>query len=121
MGATIMPHSLFLGSALATQDRLKILANPDQRTRSSSPRDSKYSSEEDVPPAPTLSRRVLRAVKEFLIAPWRTPPPSEYSTRAQRHIDRENKPYYFVKAHIYHAIADVIGSLLGFAVMINSM
>ncbi|KAF8971905.1 natural resistance-associated macrophage protein-domain-containing protein [Flammula alnicola] len=70
IGATVMPHSLFLGSALATQDR---------------------------------------------------PPASAYSTAATRHSERQNNSFEFIRAHIYHGTVDVVGSLLGFAVMINSL
>ncbi|KAF8204314.1 putative transporter of the NRAMP family [Mycena galopus ATCC 62051] len=75
LGATVMPHSLFLGSALATQDRLR--------------------------------------------AKCRAPPPSE--RMAKRREDRENNSLAFIRAHMTHGIVDVVGSLLGFAVLINSL
>ncbi|KAG6839685.1 hypothetical protein H0H87_000235 [Tephrocybe sp. NHM501043] len=37
-----------------------------------------------------------------------------------RHADWENRPYDFVKAHIHHGVVDIVVSLLGFAVLINS-
>ncbi|KIY53634.1 putative transporter of the NRAMP family [Fistulina hepatica ATCC 64428] len=58
LGATVMPHSLFLGSALATQDRLAM---------------------------------------------------------------KSNNSLSFIRAHMYHGMVDVAGSLLGFAVLINSL
>ncbi|KNZ76908.1 Manganese transporter pdt1 [Termitomyces sp. J132] len=70
LGATVMPHSLFLGSALATQDR--------------------------VDPAPQHSGM-------------------------SRHAHWQNRSYAFVHSHIYHGIADVVISLFGFAVLINSL
>ena len=63
----------------------------------------------------------MLAAKEFLITPFRTPAPSVYSTRAQRHEDRENNPFEFIKDHIYHGMVDMMISLLGFAVMINAL
>ncbi|KAF9062045.1 smf Mn2+ and Fe2+ transporter [Rhodocollybia butyracea] len=68
LGATVMPHSLFLGSALATQDR------------------------DSLPPSVEESRITL------------------FSSSA-----------IFVKRHLYHGIVDMVGSLLGFAVVINSI
>jgi len=56
-----------------------------------------------------------------VVTPFRTPPPSAYSTRAQRYEDRENNPFEFVKEHIYHGMVDMMISLLGFAVMINAL
>jgi metal iron transporter len=70
---------------------------------------------------PGRYQRAILAIKEFLIVPFRTPPTSAYSTRAQRHKDRENNPFEFVKAHIYHGTVDIMLNLLGFAVLINSL
>jgi metal iron transporter len=119
MGATVMPHSLFLGSALATQDRITFPSS--ERPLSPSSGSSKASSEISSFRHLRRSQRTLLAIKEFLIVPFRTPPPSAYSTRAQRHGDRENRPFDFVKAHIYHGTVDIMLNLLGFAVLINSM
>ncbi|KAK0192479.1 putative transporter of the NRAMP family [Armillaria mellea] len=73
LGATVMPHSLFLGSALATQDR------------------------------------VARIRSAFRLAP--ICPPQTLS----------NNTLSFIKLHLYHGIADVVLSLLCFAVVINSL
>ena len=37
------------------------------------------------------------------------------------HADWENNSLEFVKSHLYHGMADMIGSLMGFAVAINSL
>ncbi|KAJ3894222.1 natural resistance-associated macrophage protein-domain-containing protein [Lentinula edodes] len=89
LGATVMPHSLFLGSALATQDR-------------DSPPESQYPSFAQV---------------------FRTHPETTYGAKynIRRHEDWENNSFDFVKRHLYHGIVDMTGSLLGFAVVINSM
>ncbi|KAF9564934.1 natural resistance-associated macrophage protein [Agrocybe pediades] len=79
LGATVMPHSLFLGSALATQDRISY--HDKQETRA--------------------DLTTIEAVT--------------------RHSEHQNNPFEFVRAHIYHGTFDVVGSLLGFAVMINSL
>lgn len=120
LGATVMPHSLFLGSALATQDRISPTPEKIKKTASITD-DSKNSYEADFFQPKTRRQQVMDAIKEFFCAPFRAPDSSEYSTLAVRHSDRENKPLAFVKAHIYHAIVDVVSGLLGFAVLINSM
>ncbi|KAJ7722589.1 natural resistance-associated macrophage protein-domain-containing protein [Mycena metata] len=82
LGATVMPHTLFLGSALATQDR-------------------------ETPP-PVVKLKPLQATDSG-------------STRAEHHADRENNSLDFIRAHLSHAIVDIVGSLLSFAVLINSL
>ncbi|KDQ31564.1 hypothetical protein PLEOSDRAFT_24093 [Pleurotus ostreatus PC15] len=74
IGATVMPHSLFLGSALATQDRISAL-----------------------------------------------PPTQPEEKLVKTHADRLNRPLPFVTAHLKHGIFDIVASLLGFAVLINSL
>ncbi|KAK0447836.1 putative transporter of the NRAMP family [Desarmillaria tabescens] len=76
IGATVMPHSLFLGSALA-------YTGP-------------------------------QTFKQRLWSVFRIPPMSPPQTP-------ENNPLSFVKTHLYHGIADVVISLLCFAVVINSL
>ncbi|KAF7324704.1 hypothetical protein MKEN_00511900 [Mycena kentingensis (nom. inval.)] len=101
LGATVMPHSLFLGSTLATQNRLS---------------SATLAPLEKSDPQPLVKR-----AKEFLASSFRTPPPSPHTTRAKRHGERENNSLVFIEAHLSHAKFDVVGSLLGFAVLINSM
>ena len=45
----------------------------------------------------------------------------DHKDRPQKHDDRENNSYRFVRSHIYHGVVDIILSLLGVAVVINSM
>ncbi|TFK66073.1 putative transporter of the NRAMP family [Pluteus cervinus] len=119
LGATVMPHSLFLGSALATQDRVSWL---DSAAMTGLPDTlSKSSVQLTASSASFLPGRWLHDVAQAFIKQFCAPPPSEYSTSATRHSDRENRPLGFVKAHIYHGIVDIVLSLLGFAVIINSM
>jgi hypothetical protein len=65
--------------------------------------------------------RYRRAERNRYRAPFRRPPPSEYSSIANSHADHENHQYAFVKAHIYHGTADLVMSLMLIAVSINSM
>ncbi|KAF7347459.1 Manganese transporter pdt1 [Mycena venus] len=115
LGATVMPHSLFLGSALATQDRLTVEIPPAvvklEPLKVADSRESKTLCE--------MSR--LSRVVEYLASLFRTPPPNHTSTRVKRHEDRENNSLAFIRAHLSHGIVDVVGSLLGFAVLINSL
>ncbi|KAL0569026.1 Manganese transporter smf1 [Marasmius crinis-equi] len=126
IGATVMPHSLFLGSALATQDRIStkhhnaFLKADDQSSISD---DSSSSSCENTPKKNTSSmiKDLLRRSLDFMKSAFRVPPPSTFATRANRHSERENNTLEFVNAHLYHGVVDVAVSLLGFAVVINSL
>ncbi|KAG7086975.1 hypothetical protein E1B28_002891 [Marasmius oreades] len=104
MGATVMPHSLFLGSALATQNRT---AGPEP------PQDSLVY--DPGTPSTWLSRVLV-----FVVRAFQRPPPNPSTTSAIHHSERENNSLQFVKEHLYHGIIDVSFSLLGFAVLINS-
>ncbi|KAJ7840176.1 natural resistance-associated macrophage protein-domain-containing protein [Mycena olivaceomarginata] len=113
LGATVMPHSLFLGSALATQDRLAIAAPP-IAVKLEPPSDA---SDEATSKTLTRPNRLI----EFFVSLFRTPPPSQSSTQVKRHSDQENNSLAFIQAHLNHGIVDIVGSLLGFAVLINSL
>ncbi|KAF5312924.1 hypothetical protein D9619_002453 [Psilocybe cf. subviscida] len=136
LGATVMPHSLYIGSALATQDRVSFRSEEtlDIPTPSGHPfrTVSTKASEDSLPHAPKLLRsrtsiftsavRTFYAeLKESAVDSFRKPPANVYSTAATSHKDRQNNPDEFVKAHLYHGTIDVVGSLLGFAVVINSV
>ncbi|KAJ6544260.1 natural resistance-associated macrophage protein-domain-containing protein [Mycena capillaripes] len=117
LGATVMPHSLFLGSALATQDRLSVETPPVVvKLEPLSVIDSRETTSKTLRESSRLARLV-----EFLASLFRTPPPSGSSTHVKRHADRENKSLDFIQAHLTHGIIDVVGSLLGFAVLINAL
>ena len=120
IGATVMPHTLFLGSALATQDRVAH-RHAEEKAR-----------EIEVYPATTVPQGRLRCIgvlfghvinyfKASFQNAVRVPDPSVYATKAKRHSELENNPLGFVQAHIYHGIADMVISLVGFAVVINSL
>lgn len=115
VGATVMPHSLFLGSHLATQDRLATDSEEDL------PKCSETSSLHQL----TLSQRMLRYIRRMfsrrrLFSISRSDETS-YPQNVLTHADRNNNKLAFVRSHIYHGMADVITSLMGFAVVINSL
>ncbi|KAF5352802.1 hypothetical protein D9756_006228 [Leucocoprinus leucothites] len=119
IGATVMPHSLFLGSALATQDRIECRQSPEETKLAISTTSTRSSEDfETLTPPP---RSLVSALVESTVRLFRAPPASPHATPATRHSEHENNPFSFVKAHIYHGIADVVTCLLGFAVLINSM
>lgn len=112
IGATVMPHSLFLGSALATQNRLSSTPLKDDNLSTS----SFGSLPEEHRPTGILNRIKFSLNKAFRIKAL-----DDHGNRPQRHEDRENNSYSFVKSHVYHGVVDIILSLLGIAVVINSM
>ncbi|OJA18838.1 hypothetical protein AZE42_00814 [Rhizopogon vesiculosus] len=104
IGATVMPHALFLGSNLATQDRVSQPPQP-------------------LPP-PVDTRR-----SSFLQRLQRVWTSTFYISRSQHndtkdlttsHEFRTNNSMDFIRSHLGHGTADVILSLLGLAVPINS-
>ena len=95
-----MPHALFLGSALATQDRASVKPAPLPR----------------MPNIPaTESKRLLGKFLD-VFRPVRADR-DEFAS----HADRPNNSLPFIKAHLSHAIVDVVVNLLGLAVIINSL
>ncbi|KAK7058324.1 Manganese transporter smf1 [Paramarasmius palmivorus] len=100
-----MPHALFLGSYLATQDRVSLPSSV------------------VALPAPTVQRTVRSCLKDFFGKYF-------YVTKAERDAaardyrtkygERINNPLSFIRQHLYHTITDVVTSLLGFAIPINS-
>ncbi|KAK1216271.1 Manganese transporter smf1 [Marasmius sp. AFHP31] len=120
-----MPHSLFLGSALATQDRIstkhKNAFSPASQTTTITSIASSSSSLSDSAKDPAPITKSWRQHLDYILSAFRTPPPSTFATRANRHCDRENNSLEFVEAHVYHGVVDVAVSLLGFAVVINSL
>lgn len=117
LGATVMPHSLFIGSALATQDRIEFREAPKDEYFEDDAITTALCTTE---PPPSRVQIVWRSIKKNVTRAFRRPPPSN-SHRATRHSERQNNPFEFVKAHLYHGIVDVVASLLGFAVLINSL
>ena len=48
-------------------------------------------------------------------------PVNDMPNGPRSHAERDNRPYEFVRAHLWHGIIDMVVSLLGLAVVINSM
>jgi len=101
IGATVMPHGLFIGSALATQDRASVKPI-------------------DLPSTPSVHAtgpKGFFGVLSKLFRPIHVVNLDEFTS----HADRPNNSLSFVKAHLHHGIVDVVVNLLGLAVIINSM
>lgn len=120
LGATVMPHSLFLGSHLATQDRLS--------KKTLAPVSSLSSKAQELEPTVVISKRerlqyLGRAIwRQF--RSWFVVSRAELealNTRPKSHKHRENNVLEFVQSHLYHGMVDVVSSLLGFAVIINAL
>ncbi|KAF8078297.1 natural resistance-associated macrophage protein-domain-containing protein [Lyophyllum atratum] len=106
LGATVMPHALFLGSSLATQDRVS-LALPEAPSL----------------PGPTVPRTLqsrVRAIFAPLFRVTRAERVAASKDYRTRYGERENNSLTFIRQHLAHGIVDVITSLLGLAVPINS-
>ena len=119
LGATVMPHSIFLGSALATQDRVSTSAvNFDDEDEKLSRRITEGSEYENESALDTMVDRR---------SPWRRWMITFFGYKAStsseplRHSEWENNTLDFVRAHLRHAIVNIITSLLGIAVVINSL
>jgi metal iron transporter len=95
-----MPHSLFLGSALATQDRASVKPAP-------------------LPSIPNIRSTGSKGLPEKFLDLFR--PIRVDTDESASHADRLNNSLSFVKAHLHHAIVDVVVNLLGLAVIINSL
>jgi metal iron transporter len=113
-----MPHSLFLGSALAIQDRIS--SNPPKgplHLPSPSEQSLERPNEKSVPHL----RRLFQWTFASVSLVFRVRQETEDMVKPKCHADRENNTLAFVQAHLYHGIFDMAISLLGFAVIINSL
>ncbi|TFK90084.1 Nramp-domain-containing protein [Polyporus arcularius HHB13444] len=127
IGATVMPHSLFLGSALATQDRLSPAPSPPPKPPTLRTVDSTLSTDSDVTisSTPSANKRGPYSLLEYVTASvrrhFRVLPSTVLPDEPKSHAEHENKPLAFVRAHLYHGIVDMVVSLLGLAVVINAL
>ncbi|KAH7340473.1 natural resistance-associated macrophage protein-domain-containing protein [Rhizoctonia solani] len=164
LGATVMPHALFLGSSLATLDRVShppavatLPLDEQKRTytfwqqfgrakralfwvqRSPASRSSIMNNSTSPIEAATglqVPDSEMQEVNRPASPPSRGSPriaaPAsdvnlnheenkvEPQTHTQASPGRQNNSLSFIKAHLSHAIVDIVMSLLGFAVSINS-
>ncbi|KAF8845347.1 Nramp-domain-containing protein [Paxillus ammoniavirescens] len=104
IGATVMPHALFLGSNLSTQDRV-----------SSAPTDLP----QHVISQPFSLQAKLRQLWRTMFHFSRTDH-ENLKDRTTRHLLRQNNIPEFIRAHLTHGTVDVVVSLLAVAVPINS-
>ncbi|KAG8219408.1 natural resistance-associated macrophage protein-domain-containing protein [Butyriboletus roseoflavus] len=108
-------YLLFLGSHLATQDRLA----------KDSERELPKISQTPSPHQMTLSQRMLGSIRHLFS--WRRlfsisrSDETSYPPSVKTHADRENNKLGFIKSHIYHGMVDVAASLMSVAVIINSL
>ena len=116
-----MPHSIFLGSALATQDRLEgnYGTTDAERLRRTDTPDWGSAAPDSIIDRARPS--FLLRLKENLLNQFRVSSIDEKPNEAKSHAEHENRGYAFVRAHIYHGMVDITVSLLGIAVVINSL
>ena len=102
-----MPHALFLGSSLATQDRISDARREDEEL-----------------PLPALSQQSITArFRRFISSLFRIGRAERAASTIDyrsRHGERENRPLSFIKQHLNHGMVDVVTSLIALAVPINS-
>ncbi|ODN80690.1 hypothetical protein L202_02862 [Cryptococcus amylolentus CBS 6039] len=149
IGATVMPHALFLGSFLAGVDRLNMVPtpptkkvlknipmpslNPFRRNRSPSPADSELGAGPSClsRTAPNTNTNIpeespeLGTVKDvdLVVEDSGMGKEDEAFALAQREYEREVRMFdriRWVDLHLFHVTIDTTLSLLGFALTINS-
>lgn len=103
-----MPHALYLGSYLSTQDRIST------GTPTLPPPNS---SDQQIAHPPRKSLKEIVGSLFYMTSSGRISSEIDYRTP---YGERDNNPLSFIRAHLAHGIADIVLSLLGFAVAINS-
>jgi hypothetical protein len=106
------PHSLFLGSTLATQDRISLKEDP--------PTEETYYSSSSTRSI-TRTTVFLNKFSSFWASVFRITAVGQGVAEPKSHADRENNTLAFVQAHLSHGVVDMVLSLLSFAVLINSL
>ncbi|KXN83609.1 Manganese transporter SMF1 [Leucoagaricus sp. SymC.cos] len=136
LGATVMPHALFLGSSLATQNRVStapIQVNAGGTSvqggliTDSQHRDNRTKHEERENNSLTFIRQhlthgVTDVVSSLLLiaVPINSATDSQHRDNRTKHEERENNSLTFIRQHLTHGVTDVVSSLLLIAVPINS-
>ncbi|QRW00395.1 divalent metal cation transporter MntH [Ceratobasidium sp. AG-Ba] len=139
LGATVMPHALFLGSSLATLNRVSDpAAHPalpfhEQKRKftfwqqfgrarralfwvqRSTPSDSSVGRGEATRARSDVT--TMAAVGSAEAGGEKVP---QIQPQAEGYRGHRNNSLEFIRAHLGHAIVDIVMSLLGFAVSINS-
>ena len=101
IGATVIPHGPFLGSALATQNRASV----------------KPIALSSTPSAHVTGPKGFIRMLPKHFRPIYVDNLHDFTS----HADRPNNPLSSVKAHPHHGVVDLVINLLGLAVIINSM
>lgn len=117
IGATVMPHSLFLGSALATQDRVSSRPPANRVDEDANEQGLDQSSTDNARSTRTVLMGFANSARDAL----RIRKLAQNPDAPKTHADWINRPLSFVRAHLYHGIVDMVVSLLGLAVVINAM
>jgi len=100
-----MPHALFLGSSMATQDRI-----------SEAPQEALTT----LPPSQTTIKARIRRTILTLFRIDRAERETSTKDYRSKHGERENNSLTFIRQHLTHGLIDIIASLLAIAVPINS-
>lgn len=113
IGATVMPHAFFIGSKMATMRRL----TPAQYGEEEEDDSAKAALPVSHSPRPHLHLPQPLSLGNFDLSSGDEPK----ITPTSPSVDRREKPSIAcVRAHLSHSVLDVVGSLLGFATVINS-
>lgn len=125
LGATVMPHSLFLGSALATQERETEDMTSEERPRGSWSWGSGIASAVKVKACSSMSKMKAGITKDSVRRAMRR---AFYMGRVhhdrdppRNHAEHENHSASFVERHLTHGTVDMVVSLLGIALVINAL
>ena len=125
LGATVMPHSLFLGSALATQERETGEMTSEERPRRSWSWGSGVASTITEKACSSMSKLKAGLTKDSVRRSMRR---AFYMGRVhedreppRNHAEHENHSASFVQRHLTHGTVDMVVSLLGIALVINAL
>jgi len=124
LGATVMPHSLFLGSAFATQERES--PDHDEELEEASTKVETEDLDNDSVTAHKLHRlwrprEIMLNIAAFVRSCFEASAIEQNAEEAKTHAEWENNSLAFVRKHLYHGIVDMCISLLGLAVVINAL
>lgn len=119
-----MPHAFFIGSKMATMRRLTPAEYGEDSEGNSVPIDTEL----PRPRRPSTSGPHLHLPQPFALGDYdlnapRTPAPvldADGKATKKKEPPIGKPTLACVRAHLPHAVADVAGSLLGFAILINS-
>jgi len=115
-----MPHGLYLGSSLATQDRVSEFSSQSD--------DIDRLRVESLPHPPGTRTRATtmhyyRQMLHLMFKFFKLSDEDELllENSEKDHSTWTNRPLSFVREHLNHGIVDVVLSLMGFAVAINCL